>query len=265
MMEARMKRVLPLLLVFLLAFSIAPAPARAANGGRVVASAVVLPAQVSKMGFLTAAPIREINVKEGDLVAAGQVLAALEMAEQEYRVQAAEAAYRSAQSNAELQRYRLVKTRDKRGRVIFQYMPREVMLRADSLAEAARASLEVAQANLAQYTLTAPYDATVVAVHAAPGELAQLDQPVLTLATQNRMQVKTTDLPERDIPKIKIGQKATVFVEALGREFPARVAAIAPRAQIVGGDVVFEVTLAFEKQPDGLLWGMTAEATISTE
>jgi hypothetical protein len=37
---------------------------------------------------------------------------------------------------------------------------------------------------------------------------------------------------------------------------------IAPKADIVGGDVVFKVTIAFDEQPQGALWGMTAEVTI---
>jgi hypothetical protein len=30
----------------------------------------------------------------------------------------------------------------------------------------------------------------------------------------------------------------------------------------VGGDVVFKVTIAFDRQPENLMWGMTAEVTI---
>ena len=86
--------------------------------------------------------------------------------------------------------------------------------------------------------LAAPFDGTVVAVHARTGELAQLDRPVLTLATLDQLQIETTDLSERDIAKIKIGQTATVFVDALNAEFPATVTAIAPRAEKVGGEFV---------------------------
>jgi len=241
------------------------AAVRAANGTPVIASAIIVPAQVSDLGFLTTALVREIPVKQGDVVQAGQTLAVLDTPELEYAITAAEAAYRSAQSYAELQRYRLVKTKDFRGRTVIEYMPREVVLRANSLADAAHASLEVAQATLAQSTLAAPYNGTVVAVHALPGELVQLDQTIITLATLDKLQIETTDLSERDISKVKIGQTASIFIEALNAEFPATVTAIAPRSETLGGDVVFKVTLAFDKIPPGLLWGMTAEVTISTE
>lgn len=266
-MDSEMKRLILTLLSLtaILALFISPAAVRAADGTSVVASAVIVPAQVSHLGFLTTALVREISVNQGDIVQAGQALAMLDTPEQEYLVKAAEAAYRSAQANAELQHSRTVKTKDFRGRTLIINLPREVYMRATALAEAAHASLEVTQATLSLSTLTAPYDGTVAAVHVLPGQLVQLDQTVITLAALDKLQIETTDLSERDIPRIKIGQKATVFVEALNAEFSATVIAIAPRAETLGGDVVYKVTLAFDEQPEGLLWGMTAEVTIVTE
>lgn len=251
----------------ILALLVSPGAAtvRAQGGTSVVASAVIVPAQVSEMSFLTTALIRDVSAEADDFVEAGKPLAALDTPELEYAITAAEAAYRSAQSYAELQRYGSVKKYDNRGRVYFEAPPHEVIQKADARAEQARVAIEVAQATLALSTMAAPYAGTVIAVHAAPGELVQPGQPVLTLAMLDKLQIETTDLSERDITKIKIGQSATVFIEALDAEFPATVIAIAPRSETLGGDVVFKVTLAFDKIPPGLLWGMTAEVTITTE
>jgi hypothetical protein len=82
------------------------------------------------------------------------------------------------------------------------------------------------------------------------------------LATLNNLQLETTDLSERDITQVKIGAPINIFIEALNEEFPGKVIGISPKADIVGGDVVFKVTIAFDKQPKDLLWGMTAEVTI---
>ena len=255
-------------LTLLLALALIASPisiARAQTGTSVTASAVIVPAQVAELGFLNSAIIRAINVERGDFVKAGEPLATLDTPELEYAVAAAEAALRSAQSYAELQRYRTVKKYNWKGRPYFETEPREVIQRGDALAARAQASLEAAQAALAQSTLAAPFDGTVIAVHAQAGDLAQLERPVLTLAALDQLQIETTDLSERDIAKIKIGQAATVFVDALGAEFSARVIAIAPRAETLGGDVIYKVTLVFDEQPIGLLWGMTAEVTISAE
>ena len=254
-------------LTFLTVFALLLSPiaaVRAQGGTTVTASAVIQPARVARPGFLNTAIVKEINVKEGDVVEAGQILAALDTPELEYAVTAAQAALRSAKSYAELQRYgghRVFRN----GQFVYEAPPREMIEKADMRVTLAQAALEEAQAALAQSTLLAPFGGTVISVAVLPGQLAQLDQPVFVLATLDQLQIETTDLSERDIAKIKIGQKAAVFIDALNAEFPATVIAIAPRADKVGGDVVFKVTLVFDEQPVGLLWGMTAEVTITTE
>jgi hypothetical protein len=90
----------------------------------------------------------------------------------------------------------------------------------------------------------------------------QENQVVVTLATLNALQLETTDLSERDITKVEIGAPVNIFIEALNENFTGKVIGISPIADNVGGDVVFKVTIAFEKQPENLLWGMTAEVTI---
>jgi len=54
-----------------------------------------------------------------------------------------------------------------------------------------------------------------------------------------------------------------ISIEALNDDFQGKVIGISPMASTVGGDVVFKVTIAFDKQPQNLLWGMTAEVAIS--
>ena len=90
-------------------------PVFAAQEGTVVASAVIVPAQISKLAFLTSALVKEMTVKEGDQVQAGQTLVVLDIPELEYAVIAAEAALRSAQAEEKVQRYRRVKDEEMAG------------------------------------------------------------------------------------------------------------------------------------------------------
>ena len=230
----------------------------------IVASAVIVPAQVSQLGFIASALVKEIMVKEGDQVHAGQVLVVLNTPELQFALTAAEAALHSAQANAELQRYKRVKDR-RNGKVFFDVLPPEIIAMADVKVIQAQASLEIAQATLAQNTLIAPYDAIVASVDVLPGEFVGQGQVVITLAALNNLQLETTDLSERDITKVKIGDTANIFVEALNENVGGEVIGISPIADRVGGDVVFKVTIAFDEQPDGLLWGMTAEVNIIGE
>ena len=160
-----------------------------------------------------------------------------------------------------MQSYRRVKVR-RNGKVFFEVVPPEVREIAHAGVEQAQAALETAQATDAQSTLVAPYDATVASISILPGEYVEQHQVVVTLATLNTLQVETTDLSERDIPNVRVGAPVAIFVEALNENFRGKVMKIAPKADIVGGDVVFKVTIAFDKQPENLLWGMTAEVTI---
>jgi RND family efflux transporter MFP subunit len=249
------------LLSWVAIFALMASPAAAAQDGTVVASAVVVPAQTTRLSFLTSALVKEVTVEEGDTVTEGQVLVTLNTPELEYNVIAAQEAFRSAQAYAELQRYKRVKDR-RNGRVYWDVVPPEVRQRADAQAGSAQAAMEAAQAVLAQSTLVSPQDATVASVHILPGEFIQQNQTVLTLATLDRLQLETTDLGERDITKIKVGAPASITIEALNDTVTGKVISISPVASIVGGDVVFKVTLAFDEQPKGVLWGMTAEVTI---
>lgn len=228
----------------------------------VVASAVFVPAQVSELGFVTSGLVKEVLVKAGDSVKAGDVLIVLDAPEMQFNVTAAEAALRSAQVNAELQRYGRVKER-RNGKIFWTQLPKEYIEIADIQVSRAQSALEAAQATLAQTVLVAPFDGTIAELNIVPGEFVQSGQVVLALATLDSFQVETTDLTERRIMQVHVGDSANVFVEALNQNIEGNVIAISPIADAVGGDVVFKVTIELNEQLDGLLWGMTAEVNIS--
>jgi len=247
-------------LVILLTISTAPA-SRAAAQGDVTASAVFVPVQVSELGFVAPGLVKEVLFKEGDQVKAGDVLIVLDAPELQYAVTAAQAALRSAQGNAELQRFARVKD-IRKGKVFWDELPGELIDIANVKVAQAQAALEIAQASLAQSTLVAPSAATVASINVVPGEYVEQNQGVITLATLHVLELETTDLSERDITKVKIGAPVNIFVEALGENLSGKVIGISPRANSVGGDVVYKVTITLDEQPKGLLWGMTAEVSI---
>jgi len=227
----------------------------------VTASAVVVPAQASQLGFLISALAKEVPVTEGDPVKAGQTLIVLDTPDLEFAVTEAQAALHSAQAYADLQKYRRVKDR-RNGKIFYDAAPVEFRQRADARVQQAQVTLELAQINLAENTLTAPFDGTVASIGVIPGEFVPSDQAVVTIATLNDLQLETTDLSERDITKVKVGTPVNIFIEALNDNFKGKVLSIAPIADTVGGDVVFKATITFDKQPENLLWGMTAEVTM---
>lgn len=231
----------------------------------VKASAVVVPAQESRLSFVIPGLVEDITVAEGDQVQAGQTLVKLDTSELEYSVVAAEAALVSAEIDAQIQRQR--KKRFDFGTFNFIYVspPGEKILEADSRVEQSWYALEVTKASLAQGTLVAPFTGTVVEVNVSPGEYVQPAQAVVVIADLQNFYIETTDLSELNIATIEIGQPARVFVRALDEEFPGKVTAISPISETIGGDVVFKVTIRLDEQPKTLLWGMSVDVEINVE
>ncbi|MBL8099527.1 MAG: HlyD family efflux transporter periplasmic adaptor subunit [Anaerolineales bacterium] len=267
-----MKKIFGLTIFFLIAslLNVVPVSATQAvtspSSDSVIASAKVIPAQVSQLSFVISAPVKEIRVNEGDLVQTGDGLITLNTPDLEYAVIAAEEDYNARALAAELQKAERVKyVNPNTGYIRWYSIPREVYLKALSKADQSFAIWESAQATLNQNTLLAPFNGSVVSIDVAVGELVQTNQVVLTLATLDKLQIVTTDLSERRITRVKIGQTVNVYIEALDITVTGKVIRISPIAENVGGDVVFPVTIELDKQPEGLLWGMSAEVEIQAK
>ena len=121
----------------------------------------------------------------------------------------------------------------------------------------AQAALAVLQAQAPQYALTAPLDGAVLSRAIEPGETALPGAPVLVLGSLERQRVETTDLSERDVPRVQVGQTASVYIKALDKTVTGKVRAIAPLPSALGGDVVYRTTIDLDQLPAGLRAGMT--------
>lgn len=126
----------------------------------------------------------------------------------------------------------------------------------------ARATLQAAQDQLEHTLLRASISGVVTSADIVSGEYVIPGQTLITISDMNNLQVKTTDLSERDVTRVKVGAPARITVDAVADGFEGEVIGISPVASILGGDVVYEVTIRFSEQPEGLLGGMSAEVTI---
>lgn len=226
------------------------ATAAGSSAQTVNASAKVVALSHAELTFTAGGQIA-MQVNFGEKVQAGQVLAALDSSAIEAQISSAEGALLTAQADLNLL-MRFAEARERiesaRGRV-----------------QQAQGALDVARANLATSQLIAPFDGTIIEVRAFSGQNVLPGQVIVVLADLNHFVVETSDLSERDIAKIKSGQTATVFIEALNITISAHVASIALSADSLGGDVIYKVSLTLDEQPVGLLWGMSAEVEISVE
>jgi HlyD family secretion protein len=125
--------------------------------------------------------------------------------------------------------------------------------------EQAKDDLKAARTSLDHSRLLAPFSGTVAATNVVPGEYVLPGQALVDLSDVAHLQVETTDLSERDVPAVKIGQPVTVFVKALNQEMAGTVTQIAPLADTLGGDVVYKVTILLNDPPANLRAGMSAD------
>jgi multidrug efflux pump subunit AcrA (membrane-fusion protein) len=129
---------------------------------------------------------------------------------------------------------------------------------------AAEAQLAAAKSALEDLELRAPFSGTVTELYIHEGEWVTPGQPLVLLSDLQHIRVETTDLSERDVPKVEVGQLVTVLIKALNEEATGHVSEIAPLAETLGGDVVYKTTIALDALPAGLRAGMSVEVQIAT-
>jgi HlyD family secretion protein len=129
----------------------------------------------------------------------------------------------------------------------------------------ARDNLKAAQNRLANSKIQAPFSGTIVEVHVVPGEYVLPGQVLVELSDVAHLLVETTDLSERDVSGVEIGQSVSIFVKALNKEMAGIVTMISPLADTLGGDVVYKTTIALDNPSPGLRAGMTAEVQFNTK
>src|SRR5689334_14242162 len=110
-----MKRLFWSVLSVIVILTVAVNPAFAASRSTVsaqktvTASAIIVPAQVSELGFVISGIAKDIPVKEGDTVKTGQTLMVLDTPDLQFAVAEAQAGLRAAQAQADLRQNEIIK------------------------------------------------------------------------------------------------------------------------------------------------------------
>jgi len=129
----------------------------------------------------------------------------------------------------------------------------------------AQANLQAAYATLADYTLTAPTNGTITKINTEKGEQSSLTTPVLTMMAESNLQIEV-DIPESDIAKIKVGDKANITLDAFGEDqvFNGTITFIDPAATIIQDVVYYKVKVSFNEKNENIKPGMTANIDVKT-
>lgn len=131
----------------------------------------------------------------------------------------------------------------------------------------AQAQLNQVLANLADYSIAAPISGTITKVNYSIGEQTNMSEPVIKMLSTEQYQIKV-DIPESDIAKIKIGDKAIIELDAFGNDqiFSGTVSFIDPAQTVIQDVIYYRTTISFDfdDRNEQIKPGMTADVTITT-
>ncbi len=199
----------------------------------------------------TSAPVVELLTEEGHEVRRGEVLARLDAQEHRARLEIS----RVARSETE--------TTWKRARSLYEedLISVEEYERALAAYESARAQFDENEIQLGYTEIRAPFDGLIVARYVHLAENVALNAPLFRISDFDPL-LCPIQVPEREMPRLRVGQSAYLTVEAWpGRRFSARVLRIRPVVDADTGTI--RVTL--EVRTEGRLRpGMFARVFVET-
>lgn len=111
--------------------------------------------------------------------------------------------------------------------------------------------------------ITAPADGVITSISVSPGEGVRPGQVVAHLTNYTNLET-VNQIDELDIPKVQVGQTATISVNAFpNKTFTGKVTSISNEGTSTNGTSTFNVTLSINN-PQDLKVGMSDQANILT-
>jgi len=239
------------------------------------------------VGAQISGKIIKINVDFNDHVTVGQVIAEMDTAQLQSRVEQSKAQVNAADASLvlakatqaqtkaqylrslDLSQKGLISSKDLDSAKADADRAGASITSATAQATLARASLKDAQTQLSYAVIRSPIDGIVLSRLVEPGQTvaASMSAPILfTLArdlTQLRLYV---DVDEADVGKVKEGQNASFLVDAWnGHGFSSKVVSVHNLPTTGQTVVTYQAVLSVDNSERLLRPGMTATATITTD
>ena len=216
-------------------------------------------AQTVELSFSVAGKLQELPIKEGQTVAAGDIVAQLDPTDFETNVSDQQASYDRA--NADFTRAKELIGKG--------FISRQNYDSLEAQFKSAAAALKRAQTDLGYTTLTAPFSGRVAQRYVENFTEVQAKEAIMAIQDVDTLEVKIS-LPENLVRRArrdddgKLPAISARFEGISGRTFPLTFKEVATRAD--PETQTFEVTLSL-KDPEGvaLLPGMTASVDVNFE
>lgn len=246
------------------------------NAGEHTYSGVAQAAQLSRLSFRVGGTIRSVDVKLGDRVRKGQLIATIDPADYSIQAEQSNASAKGAEANLQAAETQLINARSSYLRIEKLYENNSVPLsdfeQAKSGYESAQASYDAAQTqvtsalkqfqsarNQVSYTrLIAPFDGVITLVNAEVNELVGSGGAVAELSSEAKPEVNI-GVPENYIANIKKGEKVDIRFSVLPDEvFLGTVSEVSYAA---GSSPTYPAIISIDNPSQAIRPGMAATVT----
>ena len=208
--------------------------------------------------------VREVLVREGEAVKAGQVLIRMDASEYRFRLEQARGAQLAARGQLDI----ATKTRDNNKALLEKgFISKTAFDNAESQfniaqanLESAKGALDVAQKLLNDTVIRAPISGLVSSRTVQPGEKVSADNRLLDVVDLNRLEMEAA-VPASDILNVAPDQEVQVRIEGLADPLPGKVVRINPSTQAGSRSILTYIRI---DNPKGVLRvGMFGEAQLT--
>jgi membrane fusion protein, multidrug efflux system len=211
-----------------------------------------------------AGDVRDVLVREGEAVKAGQLLIRMDNSDYQARLEQARGSLMAAQGQLDM----ATKARDNNKALLAKgFISQNAFDNAASQydiahanMESAKGALDVAKKALNDTVITAPISGLVSSRSVQPGEKVSADNRLLDVVDLRQMEMEAA-VPTSDIMSIAPGQEVQVRVEGMNQPMPGKVARINPAIQAGSRSILVYIQI---DNPQGVLRvGMFGEAQLT--
>lgn len=205
---------------------------------------------LTSLSFRVGGPLVKLNVKQGDFVRAGQVIAQIDKRDYELQLQTTKAQF--TQTEGEYKRYKTLVEQKK--------IPENTFERVESGYLMAKTAFENAQNQLKDTELKAPFSGYIYEKFAENFQTVGPGQAIISIIDKSRLEV-VVSVSESQLQNVRSDRESFLTVSNAGvQNLPVKLLSVGEKAE---GDGLYEVKFSFENSTNiNVAPGMTAEVTL---